>query len=197
MKRALIAVLISLTTVAAYAQNDAREINNYLPGVMDRAPSGATGPGVVNTHRLVGKIIGVGAPVTKNYVIGNTCNGPYGQNQQFQQPQQQSSFNGGAVMGAVIGGAIGSRFGEGTGKQLATGAGAATGALLGNSIHQMQNPVQAQGQQVCQNVFETRIVGYSFIAQYEHIQVQGFMRRQPQIGDDVEIIVHAAYYAGN
>ena len=41
---------------------------------------------------------------------------------------------GGAILGAVIGGIIGHQLGGGTGKTLATGAGAIGGAVAGNSI---------------------------------------------------------------
>lgn len=173
----------------AVAQQDYREVNNYIPGIADRIPDGATGPGVVYTSRAVGKIIAVGAPITKNYVIGNTC---YNQAPQINN-QRESSINPGTIAGAVVGAALGSRFGGGAGKDAMTIGGAVLGSNIGTDVY---NSSKNQ-QQVCQNVFETRLVGYSFIAQYQHIQVQGFMRRQPQIGEDVEIILRSVIYAGN
>ena len=50
----------------------------------------------------------------------------------------RGSSGGGAVLGAIIGGVIGHQVGGGTGKALATGAGAIGGAVAGNAI-EMRN----------------------------------------------------------
>jgi len=192
IKKIAVGLAVAFATFSVFAQShEAREINNYIPGLADRIPDGATGQGVVYTSRAVGRVISVGAPITKNYVIGNTCthNGTVPQQQQ----QQQSTLNPGSLAGAVIGGVVGSRFGGGVGKDILTIGGAVVGSAVGSEVYNNSN----RNQQVCQNVFETRVVGYSFIAQYQYIQVQGFMRRQPQIGDDVEIIIRSVIYAGS
>ena len=44
----------------------------------------------------------------------------------------------GAILGMVIGGVIGNRFGAGTGRVLATGAGAFGGAVIGNAVEGQQ-----------------------------------------------------------
>ena len=49
-------------------------------------------------------------------------------------PVASRSSGGGAVLGAIIGGVIGHQIGGGTGKVLATGAGAVGGAVAGNAI---------------------------------------------------------------
>ena len=192
MLKFVVALITFFVLIPALAQDhEARQINNYIPGLADRSPDGATGPGVVYTSRAVGRVISVGAPITKNYVIGNTCT-QNGQPPQ-QPPQRESALNPGSVAGAVIGGVVGSRFGGGVGKDIFTIGGAVVGSAVGSEAYNNSN----RNNQTCQNVFETRVVGYSFIAQYQYIQVQGFMRRQPQIGDDVEIIVRSVIYAGN
>jgi outer membrane lipoprotein SlyB len=50
------------------------------------------------------------------------------------QTASRSNNAGGAILGAVIGGIIGHQLGGGTGKTLATGAGAIGGAVAGNAI---------------------------------------------------------------
>jgi outer membrane lipoprotein SlyB len=49
-------------------------------------------------------------------------------------PVAARSSGGGAVLGAILGGVIGHQIGGGTGKALATGAGAIGGAVAGNAI---------------------------------------------------------------
>lgn len=50
--------------------------------------------------------------------------------------QQGQSTGAGAVIGALVGGAAGNQVGGGSGRKLATAAGAIGGALLGNNIEQ-------------------------------------------------------------
>ena len=177
-------------------QNEPRDVHNYIPGIADRVPDGATGPGVVYTQRAVGKIISIGNPRYQNYPIGNTCQ------QQFrQQPQDRSketsSLNWGTIAGGVVGAAVGSQFGGGTGKAVATMAGAGAGGYVGNKIYQNESSNTTPLQQECQTVFEQRLEGYSFTAQYHSIQMQGFSRRMPRVGEDAEIIIRSVFYAGN
>ena len=198
MKAILLAVLMGGAAHAQQfpTQNEPRDVHNYIPGIADRVPDGATGPGVVYTQRAVGKIISIGNPRYQNYPIGNTCQ------QQFrQQPQDRSketsSLNWGTIAGGVVGAAVGSQFGGGTGKAVATMAGAGAGGYVGNKIYQNESSNTTPLQQECQTVFEQRLEGYSFTAQYHSIQVQGFSRRMPRVGDDVEIIIRSVFYAGN
>ena len=184
-KLTLLALLLSATVV--YSQT----VNNYMPNAGDRVPSGASGPGVVLTQRTIGKIIGVGAPIMQNFPIGQQC----GNQGQRQPRQEQSSFNMGTVLGTIVGGVVGSRIGQGDGQLVATAVGGATGAVVGNNINRSMNASANNGQD-CQTVFEQRIVGYSFVAQYDRLQMQGFMKGQPILGQDVEIIIHSTFYAG-
>ncbi|HLT64099.1 MAG TPA: glycine zipper 2TM domain-containing protein [Pseudohongiella sp.] len=50
--------------------------------------------------------------------------------------QQGQSTGAGAVIGALVGGAAGNQIGGGSGRKIATAAGAIGGALLGNNIEQ-------------------------------------------------------------
>jgi uncharacterized protein YcfJ len=195
MKHAVTLAALVLAS-SAFAQTiDSQGAYNYVPNAGSMSPDGATGPGVVYTQRLVGRVISVGAPISKNYPIGTTCDGR-SQQQGQQYPQRQGASAVDTFVGAAIGGAIGNRVGGGRGREIATAAGAATGAQY------MQNQVSQQYQQYpqqqqCQTIFENRIVGWTYTAQYEHIQMQGFMQRQPQIGDNVTIIAKSTFYAGS
>lgn len=46
---------------------------------------------------------------------------------------------GGAILGAILGAAIGHQVGDGTGRKVATGAGAIGGAVIGNNIERRNN----------------------------------------------------------
>jgi uncharacterized protein YcfJ len=135
-----------------------------------------------------GKIIAIGNPVVQNFPTGQTCT------QAPQQVQQQSNINPGTILGGIIGGLALNRVGGGNGNTIMTAIGTAGGAMVGNDMYKQSN---GQGQAQCQTTFEQRITGYSYVAQYDHIQVQGFMRRQPQIGEEVEIIIRSVFYAGS
>ena len=193
MKKIVIAAL-ALAAIAASAQVvDQRGTFNYIPNAADRVPDGASGPGIVYTQRTTGTIISVGAPVYKNVTVGQICNQP-----QYQQPQQNSSsLNMGTFIGGVAGAIIGNQVGgKGDGKSAATALGAATGALVGNNMNQQMNqqPQYQQGQQ-CQLQFEQRLVGYYYTVQYQHLQMQGFMARLPQVGETAEVIIRSTFYA--
>jgi uncharacterized protein YcfJ len=189
-------LILSLTASAAFAQ----PINNYLPDADTRTPDGVSGLGIVHTQRVYGRVIGVGNPIMKNFATGKTCEPSQPRYQQPQSQQNNSSVNEGTILGAIAGGIIGNQVGGGTGKTAATAVGAVTGAMVGNNMHQQQNTPQRyeQPQQDvrCETFFEQRIVGYPFVVEYNHIQMQGTMSRQPQIGESVQVIVRSTYYPG-
>lgn len=168
--------------------------------VFAQEPFGASGPGVTVTKREVGVVISVGEPVTRNISVGQEC-----QTQQQYQPQRHqegSAVNPGTVIGALVGGAIGSQVGGGQGRDYAIAAGAVTGAMIGNRDYQQNqngyNSNYQQPQQVCREVFEQRVIGYSYTAQWEYVQVKGFNPfKQPKIGERVEIIVKQTIYTGS
>lgn len=197
MKAILVALLLGGVAHAQQlpTQNEPRDVHNYIPGIADRVPDGATGPGVVYTQRAVGKIIAVGNPRYQNYPIGNTCQSQF--QQQPNRPKETSSLNWGTVAGGVAGAVVGSQFGSGVGKSVATAVGAGAGGYVGNRVYQNETANTSSVNQECQTVFEQRLEGYSFTAQYHSIQVQGFSRRMPRVGDDTEIIIRSVFYAGN
>jgi uncharacterized protein YcfJ len=186
MKRVLFALALAAATSVGAQQ---RDTYNYINGLADRAPDGATGQGVVHTNRTTGRVVAVGAPITRPFPVGQDCSGQYS-TPQFVQPSQGPSAGEVIVRGA-IGAAIGSRFGGGRGREAMTAIG--TGVGVASAYEQPQQNVQPR----CVTIFEQQIIGYTFVAQYQHIQVQGLMRRQPQIGEEVEIIVRSVFYAGS
>jgi len=84
-------------------------------------------------------------------------------------PAQQTGA--GAVIGMIAGGVIGNSFGGGSGRALATGVGAMTGAVVGNQIE--ANTAVAAGTEVpvqrCQvvNTSQQRTVGYDVMYEYQ------------------------------
>jgi uncharacterized protein YcfJ len=188
-------LILSLTAGAALAQ----PINNYLPNADTRTPDGVSGPGIVHTQHVQGRVIGLGNPIMKNFATGKTCE-PATQPRYQPQQQNDSSINEGTILGAIAGGIIGNQVGGGDGKKAAVAIGAVTGAMVGNNMHQQQNAPQRyeQPQQElrCETFFEQRIVGYPFVVEYNGLQMQGVMNRQPRIGDSVQVIVRSTYYPG-
>jgi len=114
---------LAMFSSSVFAQN----VNNYLPGAGERIPESASGPGIVYTQQVVGKVISVGSPVYKNVPVVQQC---------------------------------------------------------------------ANGS-VCGVAFDNQLIGYSFVVAYKHLQMQGFMTRLPQIGEDSIIIVRSIYYPTN
>lgn len=177
MKTTLV-ILALLASTAVSAQEEVR-------------PVGATGPGVQYTERVVGQVIAVGSPLYRHVPVGYVC--PEG----TPQPQKpHSSVNGGTLIGAIIGGVVGSQIGDGRGQTAATIGGTMAGAYIGDKanqrIHAQPNVQPSQ----CTTTFEQRIVGWTYTANYSGIQVQGVMSRQPQVGENVTIIVTSKFYAG-
>ena len=189
MKRIL---MMALASVAISASAQTRDVYNYIPGIADRPPEGVSGQGVVYTHRTTGVVISVGSVITRAIPVGNTCQQHYSPQAGYQQQQQPGLLETGVR--AAIGAAIGNQIGGGRGREIATATGAAIGAASGQ-----QQPQQAYGygNQSCQTIFEQRVVGYSFTAQYQHIQMQGVSARPIQVGENVEIIIRSVFYPGS
>ena len=85
------------------------------------------------------------------------------------------SSGGGAILGAILGAAIGHQVGDGTGRKVATGAGAVGGAIIGNNIERRNNRDD--------EVFRVRVRmnnGREYTAEYRRID-------DLQVGDRVRI----------
>ena len=85
------------------------------------------------------------------------------------------SSGGGAILGAILGAAIGHQVGDGTGRKVATGAGAVGGAIIGNNIERRNNRDD--------EVFRVRVRmnnGREYTAEYHRID-------DLQVGDRVRI----------
>lgn len=159
-------------------------------------PDGATGPGVQFTQRVVGRIIAVGSPITRAIQTGYTC--PH--HEPERRTKEHSTLNGGTVLGAIIGGVAGSQVGDGRGKTAATITGTTAGALIGNNVNKRMHESKFETtspQTGCTTTFEHQIIGWTFTAEYAGIQMQGTMRRQPQVGEDVMVIITSVLYAGS
>jgi hypothetical protein len=74
-----------------------------------------------------------------------------------------------------------------------------TGNIISVGMPVYKNQVTGQhcdGQPVqCSPTFVAVLVGYPFTVQYEHLQMQGFMSRRPQIGEKAEVIIRSVFYA--
>ena len=83
---------------------------------------------------------------------------------------------GGAIVGAIVGGVVGNQIGGGSGRDVATGVGVITGAVVGDN---MQNAPRTQ--QRCTPIQNSRsvIVGYDVTWKYLGQQVTQRMDRDP------------------
>jgi uncharacterized protein YcfJ len=98
-------------------------------------------------------------------------------------PEKGSS---GAVIGAIVGGVVGNQIGKGSGRDIATGVGVITGAVVGDN---MQNAPTTQ--QRCTPIQNTRsvIVGYDVTWEYLGQRITQRMDRDP--GQYVTVTVTA------
>jgi uncharacterized protein YcfJ len=94
--------------------------------------------------------------------------------------------SGGAILGAIVGGVVGNQIGGGSGRDVATGVGVITGAVVGDN---MQNAPRTQ--QRCVPIQNSRsvIVGYDVTWEYLGRQVTQRMDRDP--GQYVTVTVTA------
>jgi len=93
---------------------------------------------------------------------------------------------GGAVLGAILGGVVGNQIGGGSGRDIATGVGVITGAVVGDNMHNAPTT-----QQRCTPIHNTRsvIVGYDVTWEYQGRQITQRMDRDP--GQSVSVTVTA------
>ena len=93
---------------------------------------------------------------------------------------------GGAIVGAIVGGVVGNQIGGGSGRDIATGVGVITGAVVGDN---MQNAPRTQ--QRCTPIQNSRsvIVGYDVTWEYLGRQMTQRMDRDP--GQYVTVTVTA------
>jgi len=84
--------------------------------------------------------------------------------------------SGGAIVGAIVGGVVGNQIGGGSGRDIATGVGVITGAVVGDN---MQNAPRTQ--QRCTPIQNSRsvIVGYDVTWEYLGRRVTQRMDRDP------------------
>ena len=94
--------------------------------------------------------------------------------------------SGGAIVGAIVGGVVGNQIGGGSGRDIATGVGVITGAVVGDT---MQNAPRTQ--QRCTPMQNSRsvIVGYDVTWEYLGRQMTQRMDRDP--GQYVTVTVTA------
>ena len=94
--------------------------------------------------------------------------------------------SGGAILGAIVGGVVGNQIGGGSGRDVATGVGVITGAVVGDN---MQNAPRTQ--QRCTPIQNSRsvVVGYDVTWEYLGRQITQRMDRDP--GQYVSVTVTA------
>ena len=94
--------------------------------------------------------------------------------------------SGGAIVGAIVGGVVGNQIGGGSGRDIATGVGVITGAVVGDN---MQNAPRTQ--QRCTPIQNSRsvVVGYDVTWEYLGRQITQRMDRDP--GQYVSVTVRA------
>ena len=94
--------------------------------------------------------------------------------------------SGGAIVGAIVGGVVGNQIGGGSGRDIATGVGVITGAVVGDN---MQNAPRTQ--QRCTPIQNSRsvVVGYDVTWEYLGRQITQRMDRDP--GQYVSVTVTA------
>jgi uncharacterized protein YcfJ len=82
--------------------------------------------------------------------------------------QQTQPSGAGAAMGAIAGGAVGNSIGDGSGRALATMIGVVGGAILGNKIEGTRDEVRNVQQCTTQTTYETRVLHYDVIYEYDN-----------------------------
>jgi uncharacterized protein YcfJ len=205
MKKLVLILALSATAIAAVADT------NYMShGSNDSVPVGASGQGVTQTIRAMGRVIAIGNPLYRMVPVGNSCHNPQPsyqvppqpQSYHYQQQQQApAQINPGTVLGGLVGGSIGSLAGKGRGREIMIVGGALAGAMIGtdayNEGRREHNPGQVSGPQRCETVYENRVIGYPYVVQYNNIQMRGTSRSPVNIGDELEVIVRSTFYPGN
>lgn len=187
MKSSILALLLIATPALA---------QHYDANPNSDRPAGASGPGVSYTQVVLGKVIGVGSQIVKNIPTEVVCRDQAGN------VTQHSALNSGTLIGAVAGGLAGNyagqKLGSGNDKHIGAAVGAIAGAVIGNQVnkHQATKKQTVELENGCEMVTESRIVGWSYTASYGGLQMQGVMSgRQPQIGEDVKIILTSTLHA--
>ena len=82
--------------------------------------------------------------------------------------QQGQPSGAGAAMGAIAGGAMGNAIGDGSGRAIATMIGLVGGAVLGNKIEGTRDEVRNVQQCTVQTTYETRVLHYDVIYEYDN-----------------------------
>lgn len=87
----------------------------------------------------------------------------------------------GSLFGAIMGAAIGNQFGSGSGRALATGLGMMMGSAIGNEAELDGKPSEIQNARQCRriNAYETRIVGYDVVYEFDGLRYQARVNQAP------------------
>lgn len=121
-----------------------------------------------NYHTITAPVVHV-RPITQTFTVRNDhCSN--------HTVQSQQSGVGGAVVGAVVGAAIGNRIGGGSGRDIATAAGAASGAIIGDRAQNAPRTVT-----VCEPVYtqQHHTVGYDVTYRIGDQRFTQFMHYNP------------------
>ena len=159
MKKSLIAVAICVASFSAHAQYDHRRAT------------------VVDYRQTEAVVVQV-TPTYESVVVGQHCQPVFVE----QQPQHNNVV--GSVIGGVIGAAVGSRFGGGSGRYVATGAGAIGGTMLGNHLAGQQQGVQKMQ---CIPITQPQVTGNMYVAEINGTRFSGHTFRPLRVGDTVYV----------
>lgn len=101
-----------------------------------------------------------------------------------QAPQQQQRSAGGAIIGGIAGALLGNQVGGGSGRSVATAAGAIGGALVGDRVDNNGNQMGAMQEQAvrqCRTVdhWESRNNGYEVTYDYRGRNYTSIMAQDP------------------
>lgn len=185
---AIAAVLLGGVAVAAYRNNpfgDYAEVISAVP-VTEQVP-------------IVGEVVSA-TPVTELVQVPTeVCED---QQVQYQQPPKDPNKLTGTIAGAVVGGLLGNQIGGGSGKKLATVAGAAGGAYAGRRIQASRQEANTvtRTERVCQTVTETKdqVIGYDVVYRLDGETASTRAKKKPgatiQLGKKDEIVGYEVTY---
>lgn len=159
MKKTIVALAICVVTTSAFAQYDYRRST------------------VVDSRQTQAVVVQV-TPTYESIVVGNHCQPVQ------EQPQSQNSNVIATVAGGVIGAVVGSRFGGGSGRYVATGAGAIGGSMLGNHLANSNQPSQRMH---CVPITQPQVTGNAYVAEINGVRFSGHTFRPLRVGDLVYV----------
>lgn len=192
-KPILIAIVAALAGGAAVAAYQSNLFGDYADIIkVDE---------ITQTVQVTGQVLGA-TPVTQ------TVSGPREVCEdrvvEYQEQPKDSNKIAGTAIGAVVGGLLGNQVGSGSGKKIATVAGAAGGAYAGRKVQGNRQEANAQTvsrvETVCQTITETRdeVVGYDVTYELDGDTSTKRLKKNPgqtiALGEKDEVVAYDVTY---